>query len=240
MIDDQMRARSLCLALVLVGCEEQDGQPALEGEPPGMELDDEFDGDLSAWEVLNPGQASTRVEGGQLHVEPTAGSLWFNARAGVLVHQPIEGDFVATTFASARRLSDPSLPPAPQYRLGGLMARAPGSVENYVFIVVGADGDDVSVETKTTVDGMSTFMGPPFPPGEGELRICRVGATFRLLARETTSAPWVERASFDRPDLPSVLQVGPMAYANDPDPDLRVSFDYVRFAAADGADACMR
>ena len=227
------------VAWMMVGCGEDDLEPPVDGEPPGMELDDEFDGDLSAWEVLHPDQAAIRVEGGQLHVEPAAGSLWFNARAGVLVHQPIEGDFVATTFASARRLSDPSLPPEPQYRLGGLMARAPGSAENYVFIVVGADGDDVSVETKTTVDGASTFMGPPFPTGAGQLRVCRVGSTFRMLARETETAAWVERASFERPDLPEVLQVGPMGYANNPDPDLRVSFDYVRFASPDGPDACM-
>jgi hypothetical protein len=81
-------------------------------------------------------------------------------------------------------------------------------------------------------------MGPPFPTGAGQLRVCGVGATFRLLARETETAAWVERASFDRPDLPEVLQVGPMGYANNPDPDLRVSFDYVRFASPDGPDAC--
>jgi hypothetical protein len=227
--------------LLAGGCEpEEDPQPDPDGEPPSMELDDEFDGDLSAWEVLNPADAATLIDGGKLHVEPAANSLWFNARAGALVHQAIEGDFVGTTFASARRLSEPGLPPQPQYRLGGLMARASGTAENYVFIVVGADGDDVSVETKTTQNGSSTFMGPPFPSGAGQLRICRLGPTFRLLARESETAAWQEFASYDRPDLPSVLQVGPMAYANTPDPDLRVSFDYVRFANPDGPEACTR
>ena len=224
--------KALVVTVVLLGgCGAEEDEPPTEGQPAGAELDDEFDGDLSAWEVLNPGSAATRVEGGQLHIEPAANSLWFNRQSGVLVYQGVEGDFVATTRASARRLSDPSLPPEPQFRLGGLMARVPGADggENYVFIVVGADGDDVSVETKTTRNGSSEFTGPPFPTGEGDLRICRVGTTLQLLIREDDTQPWQEQANFDRPDMPSVLQVGPMAYANNGTPDLQVSFDYVRF-----------
>jgi hypothetical protein len=56
MILDLMRASSaVWVAWMMVGCGEDDPEPPVEGEPPGMELDDEFDGDLSAWEVLNPG-----------------------------------------------------------------------------------------------------------------------------------------------------------------------------------------
>jgi hypothetical protein len=226
--------RGLILIVALAGaCAAEEDEPPTEGQPPGADLDDEFDGDLSAWDVLNPTAATTRVEGGQLHIEPAANSLWFNMQAGVLVYQGVEGDFVATTRASARRLSDPSLPPEPQFRLGGLMARSPGAdgEENYVFIVVGADGDDVAVETKTTRNGSSMYMGPPFPSGEGELRICRLGSTLSLLIREDDTVAWREQASFDRPDMPAVLQVGPMAYANNGMPDLRVSFDHVRFGA---------
>ncbi len=35
-----------------------------------------------------------------------------------------------------------------------------GSGENYVFIVVGNDGNGLSVETKTTVDSVSAWDGP--------------------------------------------------------------------------------
>jgi hypothetical protein len=213
-----------------------DGDDDGDGVPADPSLDDEFEGGaLSGWEVVNAGSADVRVANGNLLIEPHANSLWFNASAGVLVAKRITGDFVVTAPVRARSLSDPSQPPSPLFRLGGLMARDPGgAAEDYVFIVLGADAEDVSVETKSTDDSVSMYEGPPWPSGEGSLRICRQGSRFTLLVREATGA-WTEQAAFDRPDLPETVQVGPTAYANADPADLQVGFDAVRFAALAGS-----
>jgi len=207
-----------------------------DGVPAHPSLDDEFDGAaLAGWEIVNPERAEVRLANDSLVIEPRANSLWFDGSAGVLVAKRIVGDFVVTAPVRARSLSEPSQPPAPMFRLGGLMARDPGgSAEDYVFIVLGADDADVSVETKSTDDSMSAYEGPPWPSGEGSLRICREGSRFTLLAREATGA-WTEQAVFTRDDLPDTLQVGAMAYANADPADLQVSFDAIRFAAFGGS-----
>ena len=201
------------------------------GPPAGPGLDDEFDADLSAWDLLNASEATATVADGALVLEPTANSLWYQGDSAVHVHKLVAGDFAMTGFVRARSIANPEAPPTVPYRLGGLMARSPvdaGGLD-YVFIVIGADEDDVAVETKTTIDSSSTFMGPPWPSAEGELRVCRVGSTFELLIRAQAGDAWESRATFERPDLPGALAVGPLAYAFQPDPDLRVTFDYVRF-----------
>lgn len=217
------------------GADGSEGSASVDESGGGGELDDPFDGDLSGWDVLNPERADVRVEGGELVIEPTAMSLWFQASAAVLVSKRVEGDFVVTSHVRARSLSDPTAPPAPPFRLGGLMARDPdGAGEDYVFIVIGADLNDVSVETKTTDDSVSTYEGPPWPSAEGDLRICRQGSRFVLSIRETSTSAWEQKAAFDRPDLPATLQVGPLAYANADPADLRVTFDAVDFEPLTG------
>ncbi len=211
-----------------------DGGP----QPASSALDDAFDGPLRGWSVLHGDEADVSVSGGELHIEPHALSLWFEAETSVLVYKPVLGDVIVDSFVRARALSDGAVPPAPPYRLGGLMVRDGGvAAENYAFIVVGADDTDVSIETKSTVDGQSEFQGPPWPSGEAVLRICRIGARVRLLARGADGA-WQERAAFDRPDFGDELQVGAVAYANVDPADLRVSFDAIRFRAPMAAADC--
>ena len=202
-------------------------------------LSDDFeDGTFSGWDQFNPQLVSVTESGGMLQLQPVT-SLWFNASTGPLISKPITGDFKVTAFVSTRSLASPGSPPAPTFRLGGLMARNPNASagENYVFIVVGADGNDLSVETKTTVNSVSTFQGPPWPPGEGDLRICRVGAQFTLYIR-TPGQPWQLRDTFNRPDLPATLEVGPVAYANVSPPDLTVSYESVTFARVNTISDC--
>lgn len=205
------------------------------------DLDDEFDGDLGAWQVFGPSAARMEVEDGALHLEPAAQTVWFHRRTGVLLYKAVAGDFVMTSRVRARRLSDLSAPPPTPFRLGGLMARDPEPVdgENYVFIVIGADGNDLSVEHKTTQNGRSDYDGPPWPDAEGDLRVCRVGSTFVLLIRRDDTDAWHEVVRYERPDMPSTLQLGPTAYANNDDPDVRVSFDFVRFDAPGDLQDCM-
>lgn len=216
-----------------------DGGDAGGAQPASAALDDAFDGPLTGWGVLHGDEAELAVADGELRIEPHALSLWFDAETSVLVYKPVRGDFVVDSFVRARSLGDLAVPPAPQYRLGGLMARDPsGDAENYAFIVVGADDADVSIETKSTIDGHSEYQGPPWPSGEAELRICRIGARVRLLARDASTGAWQERAAFDRPDFGEALQVGAMAYANADPADVRVSFDAIRFRAPTGDASC--
>jgi hypothetical protein len=206
-------------------------------------LSDDFSGGQldPAWSVVNAGKMTVSVSGGALHLAPTASLLWFNASMGGLVHKQVTGDFMVTATVHPRKRSAPQDPPTETVNLGGLMARSPAAgPENYVFVVVGVDVNDFSVETKTTVDGKSTYQGPTWAARDAELRICRVGADLRLLKRPPGSGPWMIAASYRRPDLPASLQVGPNVYAPSNSPDLDVSFDEVTFAPAGSLDDCAR
>jgi hypothetical protein len=170
------------------------------------------------------------VTGGQLRLTPNQYLLWYQQNQGTLVSKLVTGDFKVTSAIRARRASNPSLPPDQNIHLAGLMARKSGGPpENYVFIVVGDDVDDLSVETKTTTNNVSDYIGPSWGSGDAELRICRLGSTFRLYKRMIGAASWTLAITYDRPDLPSTLEVGPNVYAASATPDLVATWDEVRF-----------
>ena len=119
------------------------------------------------------------------------------------------------------------------------MARSgEGGKENYVFIVIGDDGNGLSIETKNTTDNFSEYQGPEWEASQAELRLCRFGPTFSLYKRHLdTDEPWLLAESFDRPDLPDTLQVGANIYS-DSTPDLRVQFDQLRIETISDRAAC--
>lgn len=207
-------------------------------------LSDTFEGtELDpAWSVLRPNLVQVGVAGGALSLRASSHSLWYQASRGPLVHKLVTGDFRVTARVHARRSTDESLAPSQNIHLGGLMARDPASepsgVENYVFIVVGQDENDPSVETKTTDDSQSTYQGPSWLEPDAELRICRLGSTLRLYKRPVGAVTWTLAATFNRPDLPETLQVGPFIYAASNAPDLIVRFDEVVFADASVVGDC--
>ncbi|WP_428263047.1 hypothetical protein [Haliangium sp.] len=220
------------------------GDPADAG-PALPSLDDEFDGTAlaSAWQRFRPELLDLAVSDGALHLTPNQRVLWFDDSQGALLYKRVTGDFKASTVVRARRASDPAQAPTMTVHLGGIMARAPtavgdGGQEDYVFIVAGVDVDDLSVEVKTTDDGSSTFEGPTWGSPDAALRLCRVGDEFRLYKRMPDQGAWVQAASYTRPDMPATVQVGPIAYANTDTPDLRASFDYVRFAPVSDLAGC--
>jgi hypothetical protein len=203
---------------------------------------DTFDGAAldPSWTVFNDAALDATVSAGALHLELTAPALWFQASRGTLVHKSVTGDFRVTATVHARKTSAPSEPPDTTIHLGGLMARDPASdagMENYVFIVVGFDENDVSVETKSTTNDMSDYVGPTWPQTEAELRLCRVGSSFRLYKRPVGGTMWQEAMVYDRPDMPATLQVGPNAYSLSM-PDLTVDFDEVTFARVSSVADC--
>jgi hypothetical protein len=216
------------------------------GAPSG-EPTDEFEGTSldPSWSVVNPGNFERTVSGGALHLRPTTNTLWWETTAtGALVHKLVTGDFKLTTAVRARRASNPDQPVGPtDYQFGGIMARAPGGgAENYVFVVVGDRGATLEVEAKSTRDGVSAVQGEAWPSGDAQLRLCRVGARFHLYSRPIDGGTWKVATQwgppYDRPDLPDTLQVGPIAYAWTNQPDLRASFDYVRYAPVASVADC--
>lgn len=204
-------------------------------------MSDTFDGASldPCWSVIHPEAVAVAVHDGALFLTLTQQALWFNASQGVLVHKTVTGDFKATSRVRARKTSDPNAAPNGFVHLGGLMARDPsGPPENYVFIVVGNDENDISVETKTTVDGGSAYEGPSWGASDVELRICRVGSVFHLLKRPFAGGGWAEAKAYMRPDLPATLQIGANIYSASA-PDLTVSFEEIMFASVASEAECM-
>ncbi len=202
---------------------------------------DHFNGSRlsKSWKSLRTHLLDISVKGGELHLIAKRYSVWFNDEVGALLYKNVTGDFVATASVKARKASDTSKYVGPDYQFGGILANSPsGSKHNYVFIVVGDRGGYLSVETKSTTNSRSNVQGPKWPTGDAEVRICRIGSTFRLYKRKPGASKWTAAVSYQRKDLPKTLQVGPFAYAYTGRPDLRASFDYVTIAPAKSAADC--
>jgi len=167
--------------------------------------------------------------------------LWFMTQRGELIYKPVSGDFKITANVHTSKSSDPNQPPGGDgsVQLGGVMARNGDSArENYVFVVVGDDGDGLSIETKNTQDSFSKYSGPSWDSPDAELRICRVGQTFNLYKRHIDSKEtWGLAATFDRPDLPDELQVGVNLYT-DSQPDLQVRYQNIDIQPVSSAADC--
>ncbi|MBK6687679.1 MAG: hypothetical protein IPG45_24610 [Deltaproteobacteria bacterium] len=230
------------------GTPNDSGAPTDVGFPDSgtvADLSDDFAGNNlnGAWSVFHPELLNVAVSGGSLRMSVIQHALWFQNDEGTLIYKNVTGDFKLTSAVQARRTTNSNLAADRYVHLGGLMARDGNSAsENYVFIVVGYDENDLSVETKTTVNGNSTFVGPSWPSGDAELRLCRVGNTFVVYKRAIGAGSWTEAARWDRPDLPATLQVGPNAYAFATGmpgaPDLTVNFDAAVFAPVSGLADC--
>jgi hypothetical protein len=207
---------------------------------------DEFNGSAldASWSMLNGGNFSYLVSAAELHITPTTNTLWWNETGtGALVYKTVTGNFKLTTAVRARSASNPDLDVGPiDYQFGGIMARDPDpSSNNYVFGVVGdrggaSNGSPLEIETKSTHNNVSAVQGAPWQSGDAELRICRLGAMFHIYVRAiggntwSVATPW--GPPYERPDMPSTLQVGPIAYAWTATPNLRASFNYLRIQTA--------
>jgi hypothetical protein len=186
-----------------------------------------------------PFSVDSSVDDGTLVLTLTHQALWFNADRGVLFSKPVNGDFRITATVRATKTSDPSAVPGGDgtVQLGGLMARADRTPEDYVFIVVGDDGDGPSVETKSTDDSVSVYEGPSWPSAAADLRLCRVGDAVTLYKRVAgSSEAWDLAKTYHRNDLPETLEVGANIYSGSA-PDLIVRYEDLKVEqVADAAD----
>jgi hypothetical protein len=207
-------------------------------------LSDDFEtGTLDpSWQLFRDSIVDIDVSAGALHLSPMFLQMWFNFQQGAFVYKNASGNFKVTATVRARLDSDPSMPATGVVEMGGLMARkdvalGAGMQEDYVFVAVGSDGMQNTIETKSTNNGMSFFMAPAFSSSDAELRLCRIADMFYMYSREVGQTTWIEAMSIARPDIPGTVQLGAMVCANNANPDLRASFDELVFAEAiDQAD----
>jgi len=224
---------------------------------------DEFEGTEldSCWLTLNGSTAMPLIaiaqKEGALHLSANGnqGGVWYQGATKSLIYQLVSAQrFTLTTTAHPRKFTDPESLPTKDLHVGGLMVRNPssagGSTENYVFIMVGHSENNngmvhQGVEFKTTVNGCSDWAEPDWGAShdepDAELRICRLGAEFRMYKRVPGDATWtaapppsgcngndVTDGVLSRSDMPESVQVGLALNFNAPS-DLEVAFDSIHF-----------
>ena len=229
----------------------------------GCSPSDEFEGDAldACWLTLNGTAAMPLIQiaetGGALRLSAhgSQNGVWYGGATKSLVYQLVsQPRFTLTTAAHPRKVTAPDSLPTKDLHVGGLMVRNPsssgGNTENYVFLMVGHSENNngvvhQGVEFKTTVNGCSDWAEPDWGNGadepDAELRICRLGAEFRMYKRVPGAGTWtvaeppsgcagnnVSAGVLSRTDLPDTVQVGLALNFNAPS-DLDVSFDFIRF-----------
>lgn len=197
----------------------------------------------------------SKTRSGWLTMIPYA-STWYQDYRGVLLYKEVTGDFVVTTkVRSTQQKGDGA--PRSIFSLAGIMIRAPRDItpktwtpggENYVFLSLGAakDAGRFAFEVKTTLNSQSNLEITETPENEAMIRAARVGSSLILL-RKTGAGPWMIHRRYNRPDMPSKLQVGMTVYTDYPSttklsplqhnqtvirdgrPDLVAAFDFFRF-----------
>lgn len=224
------------------------GPPARGDDPL---LSDEFNdpATLSRWSNLEDLEGSSHsysvldIAGttpGRLTIVPDR-SVWYNDSTATFLFKMVSGDFVAQTSVNTRSVSDPTRPPSAQFNSAGFVVRDPasrGGAQNWLMYDVGFQDTQVGTEGKTTVNSQSNYeliSGAR----SGLLAICRIGQTIHMFRKLDGEANWSETEHYERPDLPSALQVGLIAngYSG---PDLRAEFDYVRFSVPQSVADCTR
>lgn len=170
---------------------------------------------------------------------------WYANTMGSMLSKEVTGNFVVSTYVTLHNKFDYNGLPDSDYNAGGLIARNPNTQgnENYVIANLGyqSHANGVGTETKTTTNGVSTLYLNP-DSSRAEMRICRIGDTFRTYKRNPTDAGYIEILELERPDLPPTLQVGIMtngwdANYNDP-PNVRVEYDYIRYEEVSDEAGC--
>ena len=142
--------------------------------------------------------------------------------------------------------------------LAGIMVRTPRDVtprtwrpggENYIFLAHGSARSPgrFEFEVKTTVNSRSNLEVSPASGPDVTIQIARIGSEFILL-RKDGDRSWEVHRRYRRSDMPPELQVGLTVYTDygsasrlppaqhntqvirGGNPDLRASFDFVRFS----------
>ncbi|MEQ8765561.1 MAG: hypothetical protein RL885_16665 [Planctomycetota bacterium] len=205
----------------------------------GKHMNDHFGGSTlsSQWSVLHPELVNIDVSGGWLNLTALASgpsASWYADGEGPLVYKWVTGNFTVITRVRAYDPQNPSQPPPPEYRLGGLSVRNPVDTpgqHSWAHVAVGG-GDaavPVAVEDKTTLASNSDLILYPVPATDVEMRIQRRGARISLSYRSPGVSDWTLLREHQHPELPPTVQVGLHVNSWDSPARAAASFDYIIF-----------
>lgn len=228
------------------------GEGLTPSEDPLSVLTDEFEADdLTAWNIYNGYTAGVSVDAGEMEILPNLNAWWFGGQEAVHVSKSVTGDFSITAKVEVTNLADgPTVPGAP-YRIGGIMLRDPNAISGqpntYHMGIGNMDTGVVTAVSKSTADGYSDVntIGTAVWPGEGvdwdgkqaEMRLCRVGDELSAYIR-IQDEPWTRFDTHTRPDMPTIVSAGPVAYTGFVEEDLRATFDWVEYKTITDAADC--
>jgi hypothetical protein len=247
------------------------GASGVGGADPLLQLSDEFDAlPLTGWEDLHPElyEGLTIVDGRLLLLaRRAANSGWFDNIVGPFLYKtvPAHTDFLVET--AIRVLNAKNLDPWNLFNEAGLLIRDgnnPG--ESWIKYHLGHQHFDDGIQGRSVIStrrngGADQSIsgvyvnraGPNGTSARGQLRVCRIGATFHFLFRANDEASWTEECFTDstaiyktselepdftppaplrveRLELVGEVQVGLSAGTGDPGQNsLKGEFDFVRF-----------
>lgn len=190
----------------------------------------------------------------ELTIEPYVSGGWFDDFTGPLVYKHVAGDFmleVSVTVSNA----DGTWPFDP-FNSAGIVVRDPANdaAENWIMWNVGNQFSAPGSEGKITIDSESALTLGGIGAAAGDpssyirLRVCRVGADFVLTHRLPGSDNFTLVHEYTHPALPERLHVGmgmtswngTTGYPNDAVvPDASARWQYARFSAISGLEACL-
>jgi hypothetical protein len=207
---------------------------------PLASFSDEFDGDLSSWNVHHPWDADYGVSNGSLVIEPHANTVWYGGNEAIHVNKAIAGNFKMSAHVMVTDLAGGPAAPGDPYRIGGIMLRDPlaPDVNSYHMGIGNMTDPTVVIVSKSTDDSASLIGTQPWSGTIAEMRVCRVGADVQGLIR-VPGQPWTIIDWHVRPDLPSTVVAGPISYAYTSVPDLRTTCDWVHYETVATLQDCM-
>jgi hypothetical protein len=207
---------------------------------PLASFNDEFNGDLSSWNVHHAWDADYSVSNGHLVVEPHANTVWYAGNEAFHLNKTIAGNFKMSAYVEVTNLAGGPTAPGDPYRVGGIMLRDPNApgVNSYHMGIGNMAEPVVTIVSKSTDDSVSQIGVQPWTGNLAEMRVCRVGTDVQGLIR-TPGQPWTIIDWHVRPDLPSTLVAGPISYAYTSNPDLRTTCDWVHYETVTTLQDCM-
>ena len=172
----------------------------------------------NVWQWYQPELVNWKLTGDKLDIQIVKENVWWRNWRGPMFYTYVKGDIDVCITVQTRKASSPEEYPSKAYQFGGLILRDPLSEkfftsENYIFNVVGYRNSKLTIETKSTSGGWSDVEGHDWATGDAELRIVRKGTVFQLYARPIDEKNWQLMKTYDRPDLPEIMQLGVIAYA---------------------------
>jgi TatD DNase family protein len=219
----------------------------LEPPPPGPSFlfTDTFDSStsLASYTETPPSErTSLTVASGLLQLVPAPHQAWYATGNGPALFLPVQpsGDFVIATQINPHLVGDVNARPTADYNVCGLLARSLSDPADWVFAASGRGANaSTYTETKTTANGATTIYNFTAPAWQGEIRICRIGSTFRMYRRMNGDTGFVELTpALTRSDLAGTMQLGLAANGFTASPNVQCDYDWVRLASVSSLAGC--